>query len=82
VPNDYLIVNDTHKLRLTPFAGTYGVKYIPEGNCCQPVKAHAAQFLQWMGQTNQSDFPPKETSWWWITIEGGEVTQIKQQYLP
>lgn len=82
VPNDYLIVNDTHKLRLTPLAGTYGVKYIPEGNCCQPVKAHAAQFLQWMGQTNQTDFPPKETSWWWITIEGGEVTQIKQQYLP
>jgi hypothetical protein len=82
VPNDYLIVNDTHKLRLTPLAGTYGVKYIPEGSCCQPVKAHAAQFLEWMGQTNQSDFPPKETSWWRITIEGGEVTQIKQQYLP
>jgi hypothetical protein len=82
VPNDYLIVNDSHKLRLTPLAGTYGVKYIPEGNCCQPVKAHTAQFLEWMGETNQTDFPPKDTSWWWITIAGGEVTQIKQQYLP
>ncbi len=82
VPNDYLIVNDSHKLRLTPLAGTYGVKYIPEGNCCQPVKAHTAQFLEWMGQTNQTDFPPKESSWWWIAIAGGEVTQIKQQYLP
>ncbi len=82
VPNDYLIVNDSHKLRLTPLAGTYGVKYIPEGNCCQPVKAHTAQFLEWMGETNQTDFPPKDSSWWWITIAGGEVTQIKQQYLP
>jgi hypothetical protein len=82
VPNDYLIVNDSHQLRLTPLAGTYGVKYIPEGNCCQPVKAHIAQFLGWMGQTNQTDFPPKDSSWWWVTISGGEVTQIKQQYLP
>jgi hypothetical protein len=81
VPNDYLIVNDTHKLRLTPLAGTYGVKYIPEGNCCQLVKAHIAQFYEWMGQTNLTDFPPKDTSWWWITIANGEVTQIKQQYL-
>ena len=82
VPNDYLIVNDSHKLRLTELGLLVGVKYIPEGNCCQPVKAHAAQFLEWMGQTNQTDFPPKDTSWWWITIAGGEVTQIKQQYLP
>jgi len=82
VPNDYLIVNDTHKLRLTPLAGVYGVKYLPEGSCCQLVKAHEAQFLGWMGQTQQSDFPPKDTSWWWITIAGGEVTKIAQQYLP
>jgi hypothetical protein len=82
VPNDYFIVNDSHKLRLTPLAGTYGVKYIPEGNCCQLVKAHIAQFLEWMGQTNQTDFPEKDSSWWWITIAGGEVTKIAQQYLP
>lgn len=82
VPNDYLIVNDSHKLRLTPLAGIYSVRYIPEGNCCQPVKANEAQFLEWMGQTNQTDFPPKDTSWWWITIANGEVTQIKQLYLP
>lgn len=82
VPNDYLIVNDSHKLRLTPFAGTYSVKYIPEGACCTPVKAHTAQFLEWMGETNQTDFPAKDTSWWRITIANGEVTTIKQVYLP
>ena len=82
VPNDYLIVNDFKGLRATPLSGTYGVKYMPEGNCCELVKAHEAQFLGWMGETVQTDFPPKDTSWWWITIENGEVTKIAQQYLP
>jgi hypothetical protein len=82
VPNDYFIVNDNPKLRATPLAGTYAVKYIPEGNCCQPVTAQPAQFYEWMGETNQTDFPPKDGSWWWITIAGGEVTTIRQQYLP
>ena len=83
VPNDYLIVNDNPKLRLTPLEGVYSVKYIPEGSgLSTPVKAHVAQFLGWMGETVQTDFPPKDTSWWWITIENGSVTKIEQQYLP
>ena len=83
VPNDYFIVNDNPKLRLTPLEGVYSVKYIPEGSgLSSPVKAHEAQFLGWMGETVQTDFPPKDTSWWWITIENGSVTKIEQQYLP
>jgi len=83
VPNDYFIVNDNPKLRLTPLEGVYSVKYIPEGSgLSTPVKAHEAQFLGWMGETVQTDFPPKDTSWWWITIENGSVTKIEQQYLP
>ncbi len=83
VPNDYFIVNDNPKLRLTPLEGVYSVKYIPEGSgLSSPVKAHEAQFLGWIGESVQTDFPPKDTSWWWITIEDGSVTTIKQQYLP
>jgi hypothetical protein len=83
VPNDYLIVNDNPKLRLTPLEGVYSVKYIPEGSgLSSPVKAHEAQFLGWMGESVQTDFPPKDTSWWWVTIENGSVTKIEQQYLP
>jgi hypothetical protein len=83
VPNDYFIVNDNPKLRLTPLEGVYTVKYIPEGSgLSTPVKAHEAQFLGWMGETVQTDFPPKDTSWWWITIQNGSVTKIQQQYLP
>ena len=83
VPNDYFIVNDNPKLRQTPLEGVYSVKYIPEGSgLSSPVKAHEAQFLGWMGETVQTDFPPKDTSWWWVTIENGSVTKIEQQYLP
>ena len=83
VPNDYFIVNDNPKRRLTPLEGVYSVKYIPEGSgLSSPVKAHEAQFLGWMGESVQTDFPPKDTSWWWITIENGSVTKIEQQYLP
>ena len=83
VPNDYFIVNDNPKLRLTPLEGVYSVKYIPEGSgLSTPVKAHEAQFLGWMGETVQTDFPPKDTSFWWITIANGSVTKIEQQYLP
>jgi len=83
VPNDYFIVNDNPKRRLTPLEGVYSVKYIPEGSgLSSPVKAHEAQFLGWMGESVQTDFPPKDTSWWWVTIENGSVTKIEQQYLP
>jgi len=83
VPNDYLIVNDNPKRRLTPLEGVYSVKYIPEGSgLSSPVKAHVAQFLGWMGESVQTDFPPRDTSWWWITIDNGSVTKIDQQYLP
>jgi hypothetical protein len=82
VPDGYFIVNDSHQLRVAPLADPFGVKYIPEGNCCQPVKAHNAAFLGWLGDTQQSDFPPKDTSWWWITIDGGQVTKVEQQFVP
>ena len=82
VPDGYFIVNDSHRMRVVPLADPFAVKYIPEGNCCQPVKAHNAAFLGWLGETQQSDFPPKDTSWWWITIDGGQVTKVEQQFLP
>jgi len=83
VPNDFFIVNDNPKRRLTPLEGVYSVKYIPQSSgSTTPVKAHVSQFLEWMGQANQTDFPARDTSFWWITIENGSVTKIQQQYLP
>jgi hypothetical protein len=83
VPNGYFIVNDNPKLRTTPLSDAFSVKYIPEGSgVSTPVKAHRSQFLGWLSGSIQTDFPPKDTSWWWITIDNGEITTITQQYLP
>jgi hypothetical protein len=83
VPDGYFIVNDNPKLRRAPLSDSFSVKYIPtdSGNST-PVKAHQSTFLAWLGGSLQTDFPPKDTSWWWITIADGSITTIKQQYLP
>jgi len=82
VPDGYFIVNDSHRMRVAPLADPFAVKYIPASNCCKPVKAHNAAFLGWLGETQQSDFPPKDTSWWWVTIDGGQIAKVEQQFLP
>jgi hypothetical protein len=83
VPNGYFIVNDNPKLRKAPLADDFSVKYIPEGSGqTTPVKAHQAQFLGWLSGSVQTDLPPKDTSWWWITMHDDEIVLIKQQYLP
>jgi hypothetical protein len=82
VPNGVYIVNDNPKLRFAPLAQDFSVRYIPEGSGSTTVPAPQDRFLAWLGQTQQTDFPPKEYTYWWVTIEGGEVTTIEQQYLP
>jgi len=82
VPDDVYIVNDNPKLRLAPLAEEFTVRYIPEGTDSVTVPSSQDRFLVWLGETEQTDFPPKSYTYWWITIDGGEVTKIEQQYLP
>ena len=72
VPNDTYIVNDNPKLRDVPLAESFTVRYIPEGSgLTDPVPASQDRFLVWLGETGQTDFPPKDVTYWWITIDGG-----------
>jgi hypothetical protein len=83
VPNDYYIVNDNPKLRLTPLSDLFVVRYLPEGSgTTTPVPGTHDRFFAWMGQTAQTDFPTKAASWWWITIQDGQVVKIEQQFFP
>jgi hypothetical protein len=82
VPNGVYIVNDNPKLRTAPLADGFSVRYIPEGSGSETVPAPQDRFLAWLGETEQTDFPPKDITYWWITVDGGEVTKIEQQYLP
>jgi len=82
VPNGVYIVNDNPRLRFAPLADRFTVRYIPEGSGSETVPSPQDRFLAWLGETEQTDFPPKDITYWWITVEGGEVTKIEQQYLP
>jgi hypothetical protein len=81
VPNDVYIVNDNPMLRFAPLAEDFTVRYIPEGTG-ELQAAPQDRFLAWLGETEQTDFLPKDSTYWWVTIDGGEVTKIAQQYLP
>lgn len=79
--NGYYIVNDNARLRLLPLAEDVEVEYIPVDQCCelQPGDIEA-----WMGsimETDPTDYGGTDVPWW-LTVEGGQITKIEQQYLP
>jgi hypothetical protein len=80
-PNDYYIVNDDHKLRTYPVSATVVVRFIPPlaGNSLKK-----GSFDGWAAAVNgtaMTDYPGKSASWW-ITISGGQIVKIVQQYQP
>jgi hypothetical protein len=81
VVNDYYIVNDNPRLRTLPLADEVEVEYIPIGLCCELQPGNIDAWLEAIRETNQTDYEGKNVPWW-LTVEGGEVTRIEQQYLP
>ena len=76
----YYIENDNPRLRTLPLAEEVEVTYVPEGQCCEPQPGDVDAWLESILQTEQTDYP--EDVPWWITVEGGQVTRIEQQFLP
>lgn len=80
--NDYYIVNDNPRLRTLPLADDVTVAYIPGSRCCELQPWDIDPWLEAIGlSTNPADHPGKDVPWW-FTVEGGEITQIDQQFLP
>jgi hypothetical protein len=80
--NDYYIVNDNPLLRTLPLADEVEVAYIPGSRCCEPEQWDIDSWLEAIGlSTNPIDSPGKNVPWW-FTVEGGQITEIEQQYLP
>ena len=79
-PNGYYIENDNPRLRTLPLAEEVEVTYVPEGQCCEPQPGDVDAWLESILQTEQTDYP--EDVPWWVTVEGGQITRIEQQFLP
>lgn len=77
----YYIVNDNDRLRTLPLADEVRVRYIPTSACCELQPGNIDAWLESINETNPTDYGGKLVPWW-ITVEGGAITKIEQQYLP
>lgn len=81
VVDGYYIVNDNPRLRALPLADDVEVEYIPESNCCELQPGNVNAWVETVLATNPTDYAGTNVPWW-LTIEGGRITRIEQQYLP
>jgi hypothetical protein len=80
-PNDYYIVNDSKALSTYPVSTSVVVRYVPATNCCN---LQVGDFSAWAAAVNgtvMTDYAGKNAPWW-ITITGGQIQKIQQQFLP
>jgi len=77
----YYIVNDNDRLRTIPLAEDVVVRYIPTSACCELQPGNIDAWLEAIFETNPTDYGGKLVPWR-ITVEGGAITKIEQQYLP
>jgi hypothetical protein len=78
-PNDYYIRNVNPRLRTLPVRAdaTITVNLLAAestGSATKNVSVTLAKLATW--------FPTTSTPMFWITVQGGQVTKIAQQYLP
>jgi hypothetical protein len=79
--NGYYIVNDNDLLRTLPLADDVEVRYIPVDACCELQPGNVDAWLEAVLATNPTDYGGTDVPWW-LTVDGGEITRIEQQYLP
>jgi hypothetical protein len=83
VPNDYFLVNDNPMLRTYPLSSDATVKYIPTDAEDQAIlrTGNLAAWIEAIDGLNMTDYRGGDAGWW-ITIQGGAITAIRQQFFP
>lgn len=87
VPNDYFIVNDNPKLRTLALASDLELALLDWNNCCDDfIEGDLATFADAIGASEPITVDGQlyygSLSPYWLTVEGGVVTRIEEQYLP
>ena len=80
--NDYYIENASPTVATMPLAADVVISYIPQGTCCELQPGSVDGFVASVNGTAMTDYPDPATTWWWATVEDGEITSLVQQYLP
>jgi hypothetical protein len=83
VDNDYYIRNVNPKLRTVPISSDLQIVLIKWSNCCEhtfsPNLATFAKAFPGPGPTDDFRGP---ASPYWLTVKGGVIVKIEEQYLP
>jgi hypothetical protein len=84
VENDYFIVNDNPKLRTLPLSPDAEILLIDWNRCCDAlVTVDPERFQAFFGHPKYSSLHPQgEFSQYWVTVAGGTVVKIEEQYRP
>ncbi len=82
VLNGYYIVNDNPKSRRLPVSDDATVSYVPDSVCCELQPGDLDTWVDSMNEVVMSDYPDAEVSWWWLTVEDGQVVEIEHQWVP
>jgi hypothetical protein len=87
VPNDYYIVNDNPKLRTLGVAPNLEIVLLDWERCCDEtflgsLEGLAAAINGGEPVTVEGHVYQGPLSPYWLTVEGGAVTRIEEQYLP
>ncbi len=80
IANGYCIVNDNPKLRTLEVAQVVSVRYIPTDACCALKPGNFPALAEAVDGTAETDYDPSAP--YWITVQGGQITRIAQQFLP
>jgi hypothetical protein len=84
VENDYFIVNDNPKLRTLPLSPDAEILLVDWNWCCDAlVTVDPERFQAFFGRPKYSSLHPRgEFSQYWVTVVGGTVVKIEEQYRP
>ena len=75
-PNDYYIRNDSDTLRTVPIGAGAEVIWFPEFG--DPTSEATTTYEEWIAAIEGREFEVGT----WLTIEGGEVVAIREQWVP
>jgi len=82
VPNDYYIRNNNPLLRTLPFEDDVELAVIDWNNCCELVQGELEPFAAAFEGHQPAGSYRGSLSPYWLTVAGGRVVKIEEQYQP
>ena len=81
-PNDYYILNDNPRLRTLPISPDAALRIIDWADCCSSFVVGDLSSLADALVHGDPTGTYRPSSPFWITVEGGTIVTIEEQYLP